>query len=242
MSEILNTSIRTLDYVIGKNAPKDTGNLSQAIKGNPIIMGNMAIIHLGQEWSSRASKSKNYNYGQLLNDKRVIRNRESKNRKTRIKNREQRRFANTRSVWVKDKRYGNTIRITNRQYQISVEKSRTSAKMQNFNETKDYIFLRNDTSIPINNTSTRPVRTNRHYGYMDVLFDEYCVDLARTLGGKLHKGIYFTPEMLKPTQPIIKPTPNDIMSNLSYNVDFLKKVDKVHKDLGIQLGINRFVL
>lgn len=220
MSEILNTSIRMLDYVIGKNAPNDTGNLSQAIKSTPIVLGNMAIINLGQEWSSRAFKSKDYNYGQLLNDKRVIRNRESKNVETRIRNREQRRFTNTRSVWVKDKRYGNTIRITNRQYQRSVEKSRVSKKYQQFNETKDYIFLRNDTSIPTNNTSIRPTRTNRHYGYMDVLFNDYCVELARTLGGKLHKGDYYTKSMIKNKM-------NESVTNIDFsNIGYF---DQLHK-------------
>lgn len=242
MSEIINKALQVLDNTITRNAPRDKGNLSNAIKDTPTIdySGRAAIINLGEEWATRASKSSNYNYGQLLNDKRVIKNRESKNKKTRMENREKRKFANTRSVWVKDKRYGNTIRITNRQYQISAEKSRTSAKTQNFNETKDYIFVRNDTSIPTISRSSKPVRTNRHYGYMDVLFDEFCVDLARSLGGKLHKGLYFTQEMLKQPQPIINQTPT--LNDITYNFDFSKKMSAVHKNLGIQLGITRFTL
>ena len=208
--EILKQATQTLDYVIGKNAPKDSGNLSYAMKSTPTILGNIAIVNLGKEWSNRAFKSKKYNYGQLLNDKRVIKNRESKNRQTRIENREKRKFTNTRSVWVKDKRYGNTIRISNRQYQISVQKSRTNKKLQSSNETKDYIFIRNDTSIPTLDKKTRPMRTNRHYHYIDTLFQDYCVELARVLGGKLYKGDHYTKWTTTQKNAPIKVNPKDL--------------------------------
>lgn len=188
MSNLLNRCFQVLDYTFQTKAPKDTGNLGYSMQSTPTIIGNVAIIELGKDWSSRTNKKDKYNYGQLLNDKRIIKNRESKKRQTRLENREKRKFSNSRSLWVKDKKYGNTIKITNRQYEISVKKSRTDKKYQQFNETNRYEFIRNDNSVPPN--SGKPTRTNIHYHYLDYLFDEYSKNLARTLGGKLHKGDY----------------------------------------------------
>ena len=192
-----------------RKAPIDTGNLSYAMQSTPTSYGVVTIINLGKDWKTKAKKSSNYNYGQLLNDKRIIRNRESKNVETRIRNREQRRFTNTRSVWVKDKKYGNTIRITNRQYQISVEKSRKQ-KYESSSETKDYIFVRNDTSIPTISRTSRPVRTNRHYGYLNNICEDLPKILAKELNGTLHKGDY------EPQTNIRKPKKTEIDKMKSY--------------------------
>lgn len=181
MSEILEKSVNVLESVFKHTAPYDKGNLRYAMLSTPIVFGQVAIVEFGTEWENR-SKTK-YNYGQLLNDKRVIKNRESEDREKRLRNRVIKSADNTRNIIVKDLRYGKNLRMSRQQLYSN------NKRLNKENKPRQYELLFIDKNIPIKK-STTPYRVNRHYHYLDDFYDIYIRHLANAFGGVLHKGDY----------------------------------------------------
>lgn len=174
-------------------APRDKGNLYYAMGSKPILVGNkVAIINIGSNWSALTKQKyrRDFNYGNLLNDKRVIKNRESADKKKKLQNRRINSLDNTRNIVVKDLKYGKNLRMSRKQLESN------NIRLRKENKPRQYELLFIDKNIPIKK-STTPYRVNRHYHYIDNIFDEYCKTLANALGGKLHRGDYIPKERKK---------------------------------------------
>ena len=192
MQDYSNKAKASLEIVFNK-APKDTGNLQYSMQSTPTISGDTITIKLGEEWQTRAKKSSNYNYGQLLNDKRVIKNRESSNDVKRLQNRRIRSEQNTRNHIVKDTRNGKILRMSGRQYEVNMNK-RKKGELPNF------VLQNIDYNIPIKK-STIPYRVNRHYHYLNDLCSSFPNTFAQMVGGTLHRGDY-NPSKRKTTKEV----------------------------------------
>ena len=199
VGDILDTSINVLESVFKNTAPYDKGNLRYSMLSLPLVYGRVAIMEFGSDWEHRSNVK--YNYGQLLNDKRVINNREmdvttngkrdQKKVEKRNEIRAQRAYTNARTLIVKDTRYGNTLLISQRQYDTNRQKNDIYNKNNPTKKRKDYEIIRVSYDKPIRpEKATRPTRINKHYHYLDDFYDIYIKHLANALDGKLHRGDY----------------------------------------------------
>lgn len=195
--ELLEQSINVLGSVFKHTAPYSKGNLRTSMLSTPLVFGGIAIVEFGTEWESKSNIK--YNYGQLLNDKRVIKNREinikedgkvsSERLKKRNEVRKERAYTNARTLIVKDTKYGKTMSISQRQYETNRQyNEKLNKNLKPYEKRKDYEIIRVSYDKPIK--STPPTRVNKHYHYLEDFYETYIKHLANALGGTLHNGDY----------------------------------------------------
>lgn len=202
---IMDVVLEQLETALINKAPHYTGNLRNAIKSKPFYspMEQGYVIRLGSEWQTKSNKTygKNgkYYYAGLLNDKRVIKNRESKNKKNRMENRRNNNNILTRDLIVRDDTNGKILRMSEKQFnsqrrtyvnkkKVDLNTFKTVNQKTRVKQDKKYTLLSVDWGVPIKKAPI-PMRVNRHYHYVDDVVEDMAKRVAIALGGKLKKGL-----------------------------------------------------
>ena len=180
---VASVSTSMLGHMESKPTQQDLDNLYKdygvKVNSDDLQQARVLTVEFGKNWTQKTNPknmkaNRTYNYGMLLNDKRIIKNRESKNKEKRLSNREKRAYQNTRNILVIDEK-GRNQRVSDRQYRHHISGQ------------KQWKMVGVDTTIPITKI---PQRVNVHYHYLDEIYDLVVKDIAHRLNGKIHEGNY----------------------------------------------------